>query len=86
MELEQLMAEVREDAERKGSDVEYELDASGTSVGITMLMDDMPAANYEITDIPKFLDEVVKEKGDENHPDALVDAFWRVANDHYQLP
>lgn len=85
MELAQLMTEVREDAERRGSDVEYELDATGKSLAVTMNMDDMPTTNYEMPNIQAFLDQVVKEKGDENHPDALVDAFWRVANDHYQI-
>ena len=87
MELNQLtalMQNVREDAERHGGNVEYQLDEHQVSMKVQADLDDIGQMEYEVNNLPKMVQEVIDDADDPQDDKSLVDAFWRVMGDNYR--
>ena len=75
-----LMQVIREDAERKGGNVEFQ--ENGRELKVQAYLDDIEA-NYLVPDSLILLVKIVEDLDPPKDSNALVDAFWRTMNTHY---
>jgi hypothetical protein len=83
MNIEQLLDLVKKDATDKDFAVQINHNRTEQTLRV-VLEDDDGACEYHVPDAIHFERQVEAEAGSEK-PSALVDAFWAVLNDHYQL-